>query len=1048
VELRLLGPVRADARSGPVDLGARRHRFVLAVLALQANQPVSLTRLIELCWAQDPPRTAEHAVMVCVSRLRAAFAAAGVPADEARVVRHGSGYLLRIDRDRVDAHRFQALLERARREADDARRVALLDEALGLWRGPALDGTAPAEVLDPLRRGLDEARRSAREDRGEAQLRRGRHWELLEELSGRVDAEPFRERVVGQYMLALYRCGRIEEALGAYRRFRERLAGELGVEPGRELRDLHQAVLRRDPGVAAPQAPPGPPPAPAGNRLVPAQLPPAVAGFVGRGAELAWLAALLPERPDPGAPILISAVTGGAGVGKTALAVQFAQQVRDRFPDGQLYVNLRGYGPGAPVPPATVLGHFLRALAVPGDQVPVDVDAATALYRSILAGRRVLVVLDNAGTAEQVRPLLPGTPGCAVVVTSRDRLSGLVAQDGARRMLVDPLGPAEAYALLADVLGEARVDAERAAAAELAELCARLPLALRIAAANLADQPGRRVAHYVAELRSGDLVGALAIDGDPQASVRPAFDLSVDALPAAERRLFRLVGCAPAVDVTPAAAAALAGCTADEARRALDRLATAHLLEPRGDGRYGVHDLLRRYAAGLDAGADADADRDAATRHLLAHYLAHADAAARLRYPQMQRLPAAAPPAGSPFSDAAAALSWLDAERANLVGAARHAASAGPRPMAWLLADALRGYLWLYHHIPEWLAVSEAARTAAEADDDLPGQALANLSLAQARRRSGGADEAVAHYLDAADLAKRADWTEGAAAALTSLADLYRNQGRLEEAVEVCLRACAEYAGTGMGNGRAAAHGNLGHIYLDLGRLPEADHHYRASLRICAELPSTTAGEAYVLAGLGTVCHLTGRGDEGRELHERGLAAARAGGDRQGEANALHVAAVAHLDAGRTDAAAELAAAAVALCHGRGWGQTEVHARTAQAGVDLRRGRPGEAARGYADAYRLAEELGHRFGAATALIGLAGARRAQGDAGGAAEAAHRGLALARRTGFAIRQADALAELAALARAAGDPDTAARYAAEVTELDRAAGYAPARPDVTP
>ncbi|MFL6117215.1 MAG: BTAD domain-containing putative transcriptional regulator, partial [Catenulispora sp.] len=548
MQLRLLGTVEAQARGRRIPLGPRKQRLVLAVLALEVNRPVSIERLVELAWPIEPPRTAEHAIRVCASGLRTALSGAGVAAAEAGVRTHGTGYLLRADALSIDVHRFRALLEEARDARDDRTRVTMLDRALALWSGPPLAGTVADESYDRLCAGLDEVHRSAVADRIDARLRLGHHHELVADLTALVAADPLDERPLGQLMLALYRAGRAGEALAAYQGGRRRLAEQLGADPGAELRRLHLAVLRDDPSLR-PAGRNGD--APATARLpVPAQLPAAVAGFTGRAEALAELDALL-DAAAGGPATAIAVIGGSAGVGKTALAVRWALRRRDRFPDGQLYVDLGGYAPGAtPMRPDQALARMLRALGVAPEAIPLDPAEAGAQYRSLLADRRTLIVLDNASTPDQVRPLLPAGPGCLVLVTSRDRLTGLTARDGARPLTLGVLTPAEARALLATLIGAERVEAERDAAAELARLCGRLPLALRIAAADLAGQHGRSFARQVAELRAGDRLGMLQIDGDEQAAVRASFDLSYAALAPEVRRLFRLVGLAPGADLT------------------------------------------------------------------------------------------------------------------------------------------------------------------------------------------------------------------------------------------------------------------------------------------------------------------------------------------------------------------------------------------------------------------------------------------------------------------------------------------------------------------
>ncbi|MFG1948315.1 BTAD domain-containing putative transcriptional regulator [Nonomuraea sp. NPDC048826] len=476
MEFRLLGAVEAFHDGRRIGLGPRKQRLTLAVLALEANRPVPVARLVALNWPESPPRTAEHAIRVAVSRLRSAFG--GVP--EVELLSQGPAYVLRTDPLHIDVHRFRDLLRRARAASDDRAGLGLLEAALSLWRGPVLAGAAPPEVQERLGEGLEEARLSAVEDRVDTELRLGRHRALLEELTALTRTHPFRERLTCQLMTALYRGGQTHAALEVARRARRRLADELGIDPCPEFRDLEMLILRNEP------APPDRPP----DRPAPAQLPPAVLPFTGRSAELRLLDELAEELPPPGAV----AIVGPPGIGKTALAVHWAHRVRDRFPDGQLYIDLHAYGSRGALP------RLLRSLGA--DDTSMTTDEAAALYRTLLADRRMLVVLDNAVTSEQVRPLLPGAGGSLTLATSRRRLSGLIALDGARPLRLRPLDPGEAHDLLARLLGQERMRAEAAVAARLAELCDHLPAALRLAAADLAA--GRAIADVVAGLEGRD----------------------------------------------------------------------------------------------------------------------------------------------------------------------------------------------------------------------------------------------------------------------------------------------------------------------------------------------------------------------------------------------------------------------------------------------------------------------------------------------------------------------------------------------------------------
>jgi Bacterial transcriptional activator domain/NB-ARC domain len=591
-------------------------------------------------------------------------------------------------------------------------------------------------------------------------------------------------------MLALHRSGRQADALACYQRYIRMLRDELGLDPSPELQALHEAILRRSSAIdphrgrrpdridPAPETAPStvveladrPAPAAAASTFRPAEIPADVVDFTGRVHELESLDAFLPARDAPSSSgMLIIAVTGTAGVGKSALAVRWAHKVAARFPDGQLHVNLRGYSQRAPTQPIEALATMLRALGVGADHVPVEADEAARLFRSMLADKRVLLVLDNARSAEQVRPLLPGSSGCLVLVTSGNRLDGLVASHGVRRLTVDPLGEDEAVELLGRILGPHRVANERAAVARLAHACARLPLALRIAAANLDSEPYLSIATYVKELHKGDRLAALRIVDDSQA-VQSVFDASYAGLPIDSRRVFRLLGLAPGPDIAMAAVSVLTGLDRGLAALVVGRLAAAHLVQPSGPDRFTAHDLLRLYMRQRATAEDDRAERVAAVESLLHWYLDHARAAARVLHPDLLRLAdLEQPPPEAGFDDRIAAEGWLDAERPNLVAAIDHAAAHGPMPIAWLLADVLRGYFWLRGNVVDWLRTGHVARAAAAVSGDLRGQAVAHIGLALAHSSQGRHSRATSSYRTALVLSTEASWEEGRAIARSGL---------------------------------------------------------------------------------------------------------------------------------------------------------------------------------------------------------------------------------------------------------------------------------------
>jgi tetratricopeptide (TPR) repeat protein/transcriptional regulator with XRE-family HTH domain len=839
----------------------------------------------------------------------------------------------------------------------------------------------------------------------------------------------------------------------------EQLAARAGVSIG-TVRGLETGRVRRPRGsslqlladalaltgrerealVAAARGDQAGPPRPGGGP--PCLLPPDVADFTGRSRHLRQLDALL-AAPDGGraSAVVISAIAGTAGVGKTALAIHWAHRVRDRFPDGQLYVNLRGYAAGAPLRPIQALTGFLRALGVAAEQVPVELEQAAGLYRSLLADKHVLVVLDNAASPAQVRPLLPGSGGCLVLVTSRDRLAGLVARDGARRLSLEVLEASEAVALLARILGRERVVAEPQAAAELARVCGYLPLALRIAAANLTDQPHRSLAGYLAELQAGDRLAALQVDGDEQAAVRAAFDLSYRRLAPETQRLFRLLGLVPGPDVTAAAAAALAETTLEEAGRLLARLAGVHLLAEHARGRYGFHDLLRAYAADRAHDEDAAAGREAALGRLLEWYLHSADGAARLLYPEKLRLPLPQAATGLPvaaFHDHAGAVAWLDAERANLVAVVQHAADQGPRPAAWLLADTLRGYFGLRVHAVDWLAVAEAGLAAAQADGDLRGQAAAHLSLTDALRCQDRCPQAIAHGTRAVALARRSGWLEGQATTLGSLGSVYWELGRLQEAADHYRQALAIDRQTGWRAGESVRLTNLSVVYRELGRLQEAADHYTEALAIDREL-GARGGEAVDLGNLGETYHLLGRFGEALDHLARALALHREVGNREFEADTLRVLAEVHRDVGDHSRALALAHDAVVLARHLGHVRNEADALNTLATVHQGLARHTQAIDHHTQALRLARDTGTSHPELVALLGLAAAQGALGQLDQARACADQALALARRAGYRLLEGQALTNLAAVELRSGQPERAADHARQALAIQRGSGH---------
>jgi DNA-binding SARP family transcriptional activator/tetratricopeptide (TPR) repeat protein len=1024
---RVLGPLEVIAGERPLNLGGLRPRRVLAGLLLNANRPVSLFHLVEAVWEGAPPNTARRQVQNAVAALRAVLSRVGA-ADA--IVTHGSGYLLRVAPDQLDSLVFERLIEQARTLADSgdaAGATAALREALALWRGPVLAGLGGRlSELEATR--LDEKRLVALEEVIELELAAGGHARLVSELRALVAEHPLRERFAGQLMVALYRGGRQAEALAAYHDLARHLHDELGLNPAPALRRTYEMVLREDPELNAPAGEPVPM-----SPGVPAQLPRDAAAFTGREGDLARLNQLISDGHTEAA-VVITAIAGIAGVGKTALAVHWAHQVRDKFPDGQLYVNLHGYSTGPPVRPIDALAHFLRALGVPPGRVPTDQDEAAAMYRSLLADRRVLVMLDNARSPEQVRPLLPGNRECLVLVTSRDQLGGLVALDGARRLTLDVLGADDAVGLLGEVIGARRVAAEPAAAEQIARHCGYLPLALRIAAANLHDLPGQRLAAYAERLAGHD----------GREPVRGAFELSHASLPEPARRMFRLLGLVPGPDVTPDAAAALAGTTAPESARQLAVLAGWQLIDEYAPGRFALHDLLRAYATQLAAKEGEQSSREA-TRRLYDYYLRGVDAAARALYPVMVRLPAGGSPAGAgpttaagpgpvagpAFGNQASASRWLDAERPNLVAAIAHAAGHSARPVSWLLADAPRGYFWLRMHTVDWQTVGEVALEAAEADGDARAAAAAHLSLGLLCHQVTRYKEAIEHYTRALALSRQSGWAAGESAALANLGNLYVETGRLEEAVDHVRQSLALDRAGGDPGAQAVHLANLGFMYIELGRLTESLSHSLEALALYRGI-GAEANEPTVLGNIGVAYHLLGRFGEAFDH----LSQAVAGGREPGHTCDLGRL---NLDVGRVEEAGRLGRATLTAAREGGRVHVEAEALTVLGAVEHRLGRHAAAIEQYQRALRLARDSEGRWPEAQALIGLSIAYRAGGDPDRAAEVGRQAVTLTRAAGFRVLEGLACAAIAAVAFDRGDLAAAARTGGEALALHTATGH---------
>ncbi len=834
MEFCLLGPMTVRRDGVPVPVARGNQRAVLATLLLRANEPVRVADLAEVLWGADSPPSVRVTVQNYVKRLRRTLGEDGQ--DRIRTMPHG--YLIEVDAGEVDVSRFAALTARARssaREGSWEQASAQAGSALSLWRGKPLGDVESEALTQKEVPRLMEIRLQALETRLDAELHLGGHADVIPELQHLTDANPTHENLHALLMLALYRCGRQAEALAVYRRLREVLIADLGAEPTTQTRDLHHQILTGDPALAVP----APPSVPTGRvPMVPRELPAAVPDFIGRDTELSVLTRLAEEATR--GTVVISAIGGTAGVGKTALALHFAHRVADLFPDGQLYANLRGFAPsGAPATPAEVIRGFLDVLGVPPERIPPTADAQAGLYRSLLSERKMLIVLDNARDEQQVRPLLPASPASLVVVTSRSQLSGLATTNGARLVSLDVLTHTEAMRLVAARIGSTRTAAEPAAIEEIAALCACLPLALAVAAARAAASPRFPLTTLAAELRrAADRLDALD-SGDPAVSVRAVFSWSYRQLSDDAARMFRLLGLHPGPDISVCAAASLSAVDEAQARRLLRELARDCLITEHAPGRYAFHDLLRAYAASQAADCDSEPDRDAAIGRVLDHYLHTAARAADLLGRRESPLALGAPRPGAVLgqpADHGQAMAWFEAEHHVLLAVVAFAAETGADHHAWQLPWVMKEYLRRGGYPHERATIFGAALAAAERLHDVPGQAMVLRALGNACTDTGKYDQARAHLERCIVLYQRLGDHMGQAWAQHNLSTLAEARGRYADALKHNEQALRLVQLIGDEPGEAEILGNVGWFHALLGDYHQARTFCEKSLAVSAKL--------------------------------------------------------------------------------------------------------------------------------------------------------------------------------------------------------------------
>lgn len=1042
LRLEVLGPLRVWRGGTPLELGPVKRQAVLAALLLRQGAVVSHERLLDAVWGEEPPAGGHKVLPTHVNSLRRALDPEGTPPVES-VIRSGKGWYrfvveeVRLDTADLEERGDEALHTVA--SGDLAAAADQLSATIGLFRGEPLAGL-PGPFAQEERQRLEERRRTFRLERLKCLVLLGRFGDALDDLSGLSAssvADRYDESLTALRMRALYGRGRPAEALRTYEDLRVRLRDELGTDPGEELRRVHEAVLHQDDAFLL-RPPPSALSAPRGS-AVPAELPHDTPGFAGRTGELDRLHSLLaPARAQGTAnTVVISAIGGAAGIGKTALAVHWAHQVRGRFPDGQLYVNLHGFDHDRqPLEPGEALELLLRSLGLAATEIPPHHEAQGRVFRTLLADRRILVLLDNAASAEQVRPLLPSGPTCCVLVTSRNRLGDLVAHDGAHALPLDLLQPDEARALLSRTLGTDRVDDDEHAVDELIRLCGSLPLALRVAAARLAGDPALRTADLVAEMTEGNRLEALEPDRDANSPLRTAFSVSYRVLAPGARRLFRLLGLFPGAEFTTEAAAALLDVPLSQARRLIGALASAHLIEPATVGRYRFHDLLREYAQECALMEEEAPDREAALERLLIWYLNATRTAAGAGF--FPELPSSLHPGGHPgMPSATASRSWLNAERANLLAVINHAAHHGPRAIAWYLNSALFSDFWIHLPRKTWQTTAQTALDAAETESDLFGQAAMHSSLSAARWDRGHVRQAMEHATHALDISRKLGWATGEASGLGLRGFAHWSMARLDSAHDDFTAGMRIFRETGNRYFEGFGMVGLGMACRDLGRLHEAADHLERAVGLEAEASWWDAGSALQL--LGGVYWELGRLTDGLDLLGPEVTSDKRAGYRDGRAMMLDAIAKINIELGRHGEGLEQAERAFALVEDtkRHWVQSGIlntiaaaHRRLVQLDRALQAGE---------QALALAREARFRRAEADSLLCVSLTYKEMGRYDEARAHAEQALALARDHSFRVVEGQALTALCETAEAEEALGTAVELGHEALALHRGTGH---------
>ncbi|GII78790.1 SARP family transcriptional regulator [Sphaerisporangium rufum] len=997
----ILGGLEAWAGERRLDLGGIRQQIVLAILLLDANRVVTIGRLMEAIYEDEPPITARAQIQICISSLRRMFAAHGCPDI---ISTQSLGYTIRVAADQIDAQRFESLVLRARR-AREARNVneaiKHYREALALWRGPALDGMESRLVQTAAGR-LTENRITANEDCIQLELDLGRHHELVGELTELTEEYPLRERLRAQLMTALYRSGRQAEALQVYRNARRTMIEELGIEPNERLQQLEHAILTSDESLdppAPPQEATGPrQPAPPTVPTVPGMLPTDIADFTGRTKQVEEIRQRLmlatEGRSRFAVPIIV--VVGKPGVGKSTIAVHVSHSVVDRFPHGQLFADLHG-GASRPAGPMQVLERFLRVLGVSGTAIPDGLEERAEMYRALLADRRMLIVLDDAGSESQILPLLPGNPASAVIITSRSRLAGLA---GAVHVDLDIFDADQSVNLLSRIAGIERVQSEVDAAEELAELCGHLPLALRIAGARLSARQHWSVEQLVSRL--ADETRRLDELKHGEMGIRASISLTYDSVGEDARRLFRRLTILDSQIFSAWVSAALLDRPLPEAQDLLDDLADAQLIETTGMGygvhsQYRFHDLIRVFARERLAAEESPAERNAALRRVLGGLLFLAEAAHRREYGgDYVQIHSDAPrwplPERLVNQLVASPLQWYERERSMLVSGIRQAAQAGFVSLCWDLAISSVTLFESRVYLDDWRETHQVALTATRQAQDRCGQAAmlySRGSLYITEQRFG---DARCDFEAAVQLFEEIGDQQGTALVIRNIGFLDRLSGRFADAEAHYRRALEIFRGTGDQVASAYVLHNLAQLRLEFDDLPGAQRLLSEALELSRSSGSRRV-EAQVLHRIGHTYLQSGQPALAVEVFEEALEVVRDIGDPTGEAYALHGLGVARLRRAELDEAESALRRSLMLASTASEHLVEARVQLGLGELSMARGDAPEAVIRFEQALSLFRQMHMPLQEARTLIMLGDSQQAAGDADGAQDSLAQALAL-------------------------------------------------------